>query len=171
MPFDSLTFEAEVALSVIHTDRIPAAALDALEAGFDGPGIVRMAILDPQSGWEIEQALPRMLAELGCKSISGQAGGTATCQAPCSADFIDRRRSFAFTSLFYELMLAAARPAELLEVGYQEDALDVPGISEAERRSLAIEALQEFLSPELQEKRRGKRQVAWHREEEENRGR
>ena len=47
MPFDPAKFEAEVALKLTPTERLPAAAQDALEAGFDGPHVLRMAILEP----------------------------------------------------------------------------------------------------------------------------
>jgi hypothetical protein len=58
MPFDPARFEAEVALDLIPTEKLPAVAQDALEAGFDGPHVVRMAILEPEAGWAIDQALP-----------------------------------------------------------------------------------------------------------------
>ncbi len=70
MPFDRATFEAEVALKLIPTERLPSVAQDALEAGFDGPRVVRMAVLEPVANWGIDQALPPMMEELGCKAIS-----------------------------------------------------------------------------------------------------
>jgi hypothetical protein len=57
MPFDLATFEAEVALKLIPTERLPSVAQDALEAGFDGPHVVRMAVLEPVADWGIDQAL------------------------------------------------------------------------------------------------------------------
>ncbi len=70
MSFVQANLEAEVALKQIPTERLTAIAQDALEDGFDGPNVFRMAILEPDSGWGIDQALPPMLTELGCHGIS-----------------------------------------------------------------------------------------------------
>jgi len=70
MPFDLAIFEAELALKLIPTERFPAVAQDALESGLGGPRVLRMAILDPRSGWEIDQVLPSMLEELSWRSIT-----------------------------------------------------------------------------------------------------
>ena len=70
MPFDLFAFEAEVALHLIPTERLPTMAIEAVEASYDGPHVLRMAVLDPASPWEIEQALPSMLAELGCRPLA-----------------------------------------------------------------------------------------------------
>jgi hypothetical protein len=69
MSFDPATFEAEVALNLIPTEQLPAVAQNAVEVGFDGPYVLRMAILEPNAGWAIDQALPPMLAELGCETL------------------------------------------------------------------------------------------------------
>jgi hypothetical protein len=46
MPFDPATFEAEVAIKLIPTERLTLVAQDALEAGIEGPHVLRMAILE-----------------------------------------------------------------------------------------------------------------------------
>lgn len=50
MSFDPATLEAEIALKLIPTERLPSIAQDALEGGFEGPHILRMAILEPDAG-------------------------------------------------------------------------------------------------------------------------
>jgi hypothetical protein len=67
MPFDPASFEAEVALKLIPTERLPMVAQDALEDGWAAcpphgdPGTL--------CGMGIDQALPPMLAKLGCQAI------------------------------------------------------------------------------------------------------
>ena len=65
MSFDPATFEAEVALRLIPTEQLPRVAQNPLEEGLDGPHVLRMAILEPDAGWAIDQALAPMLVELG----------------------------------------------------------------------------------------------------------
>jgi len=57
MAFTPETFEAEVALKLIPTERLPSVAQDALEAGYDGRHIRRMAALEPNAFWAIDQAI------------------------------------------------------------------------------------------------------------------
>jgi hypothetical protein len=81
MPFDPTSFEAEIALKLIPTERLPVVAQDALEAGFDGPHVLRMASLEPEAGWVIEQALSPMLAELGCQTLPPREAALRLAQA------------------------------------------------------------------------------------------
>jgi hypothetical protein len=64
MAFDPQQFASEAALGLIPSESFPSAAQDALEAGFDGKWILRMAVLENPSGWEVDQVLPKMFAEL-----------------------------------------------------------------------------------------------------------
>ena len=84
MSFDLATFEAEVALRLIPTEQLPAVAQNALEEGFDGPHVLRMAIMEPHAGWAIDQALPPMLAELGCETLLPQEAAFDGPGSPCN---------------------------------------------------------------------------------------
>ena len=65
MSFDLRKLQAEISLDRIPPERLPSVAQNALEAGYDGPAILRMAILERPSGWETNQLLPAFLKELG----------------------------------------------------------------------------------------------------------
>ena len=165
MPFDPATFEAEVALKLIPTERLPAVAQDALEAGFDGPHVVRMAVMEPVAGWAIDQALLPMLKELCCQPI---APHKAALRLACiRAQRILQTNEDPLPSIpyFYQLMLAADYPSELIQLGYfDDDDILFPDDTE-ERRKRAREALEDLLSPELLQKRQIERKGAWELQE------
>ena len=150
MPFDPPTFEAELTLKLIPTERLPALAQDALEAGFAGPHIVRMAIMEPTDGWAIDQTLPPMLEELGCHSITPKEA--ALRLAHQRAKRIPETGEDPIPSLpyFYRLMQSADYLEELMELAYLED--DYRFFTEEnddKRRALVHEAIENILSPEL----------------------
>lgn len=165
MSFDPANFEAEVALRLIPTERLPMIAQDALEDGFDGPNVLRMAILEPFAGWGIDQALPPMLAELGCQAIPPKEAALRLAQIRARRILETGEDPLPSIPYFYRLMLAADYPEELIELGYFDDDdiffSDVP----EEKRTRAREALEELLSPELRQKRLIERKVAWEREQ------
>jgi len=166
MTFDPATFEADVALKLIPTEQLPTIAQDALEAGFDGPHVLRMAIIDPRYGWEIDQALPPMLAELGCSSIPKKDAALRLAKQRAQAILAMNEDPLPSLPYFYRLMLSADHPRELIELGYLEDEFDfIPDDLDGQRK-MAIRALEDFLSPEPYEKRIAEGQAAWaHRRE------
>ena len=165
MPFDPRVFEAEVALRLVPTERMPSVAQDAVEAGFDGPQTVRMAVLDSFAGWEIDQQLPLMFAELGCCALS--PADAALSLARVHASRILERREDPLTSIpyFYRLMVAGDYPDELVELGYFDDEDILYGDDTDGKRNRAFEALEELLSPELRQKRLVERRAAWEQEQ------
>ena len=165
MPFDPASFEAEVALKLIPTERLPMVAQDALESGFDGPHVLRMAILEPFAGWGIDQALPPMLAELGCQTIPPKEAALRLAQIRARRILETGEDPLPSIPYFYRLMLAADYPEELTELGYFDDDDIFFSDDPEEKRKRAREALEELLSPELRQKRLIERKVAWEREE------
>jgi hypothetical protein len=165
VPFDPAIFEAEVALKLIPTDRLPVVAQDALEAGFDGPHVVRMAILELVAGWQIDQALPPMLAGLGCHSISIKEAALRLALQRAKRILETGEDPLSSIPYFHQLMLATDYPAELIGLGYFDDDdiffSDIP----EEKQTRAREALEELLSPELRERRSAERKAAWEREQ------
>lgn len=157
MPFDLKTFEAEVALKLIPTEQLPAVAQDAMEAGFDGPHVVRMAILEPAYGWAIDQALPPMLAELGCSEISPKEAALRLARERAKHLLETGEDPLPSLRYFYRLMWVADYPDELIGLGYLEDAYEFA--TEEEVRTGAREALEELLSPELNERRVAERKA------------
>ena len=66
-------------------------------------------------------------------------------------------------SYFHTLYVAADRPTELSGLAYALDDCDYLDIDIAEQRRIAIDAIQEFLSPELQQQRASERAAAAER--------
>ena len=122
MPFDSKTFEAEVALKLIPTERLPAVARDAMEAGFDGPNVVRMAILEPRYAWAIDQALPSMLKELGCHELSTKEAALRLARERAKRILETGEDPLPSIPYFYRLTLSADYATELCELGFLDDA-------------------------------------------------
>jgi hypothetical protein len=145
MPFDPVAFEAEVALKLIPAERLPIIAQDALEAGFEGPQVVRMAILDPRYGWAIDRALPPMLYELGLHSISPKEAALRLAHQRARRILATGEDPLLSTSYFYRLWLAADCLIELAEIGNFDD-YDTFYSDDYEKRARAREALEELLS-------------------------
>jgi len=80
MPFDLRLIEAKLALNMIGPDEVPALAWDAMEAGLDGPVIRRVAALIHPSGWEVDQMLPKFMAEAGMVRLSAQEAALRIAQ-------------------------------------------------------------------------------------------
>lgn len=163
MPFDPARFEAEVALKLIPTEELPMVAQNALEAGFDGPHVVRMAILDPKYGWAIDQALPLMLKELGCNRLTPQDAALHLAQEHARHLLDTGENPLSSLPYFYRLMLAANYPTDLIELGFLEDNFDYFFDDPDEQRTVVLEALQNLLSPELRQERKLQRQAIWER--------
>ncbi|HEY0163229.1 MAG TPA: hypothetical protein VGB69_11165 [Edaphobacter sp.] len=167
MSFDLAHFEAEVALKLIPTEQLPSVAQDALEAGFDGPHVLRMATLEPFAIWEIDQALPPMLAELGCHSIPPRDAAMLLARQRAQDILKTGENPLPSIPYFHRLMLAADCSDELAELGYFEDDdvffSDLPDENKILAR--AREALEDLLSPELRERRRAEWIAAWEREQ------
>jgi hypothetical protein len=162
MSFDPANFEAEVALRLIPTERLPAIAQDALEDGFDGPNVLRMAILEPVAGWGIDQALPPMLAELGRQAIPPKRPLYAWLRCVPGAFWKPAKTPCPPFRISTD---SCWRRTTLIELGYFDDDdiffSDIP----EEKRTRAREALEELLSPELRQRRLIERKVAWEREQ------
>jgi len=70
VPFDREQIEARLALDLIASADMPQIAQDALEAGLDGPGTLRLAILERPTYFEVADVLPRVVNELGLAQIT-----------------------------------------------------------------------------------------------------
>ena len=164
MPFDPATFEAEVALKLIPTEQLPSVAQDALEAGFDGPYVLRMAILEPVAGWAIDQALSPMMEELGLRSIVPEEAALHLARQRARRILSTGEDPWPSLPYFYRLLVAADYPHDLYELAYFDDDDSFYSSDEEKLRS-AREALEELLSPELRQKRLAERTAAWERDQ------
>lgn len=124
-----------------------------------------MAIMEPVPGWAIDQALLPMLAELGCQTIAPREAALRLAHTRAQRILQTGEDPFPSIPYFYQLMVAADYPDELIELGYfDDDDIFFSGDPE-ERRIRAREALEDLLSPELRQKRLVERKVAWEPEE------
>jgi len=141
--FDPAVFEAEVTLGLLTTDRLPSVAQDVLEAGWDGPGILRMAILDAHSSQEIVQTIPHVMAELGLRLLSPKEAGMRLAKRRAQAILDSGENPFRHLPYFYRLACLAEWPDELVRLGLMEDRFIDP--DNQDERQLAVDALQQLL--------------------------
>lgn len=76
MAFDAKLVEAQLALELIASEDMPRIAWDALEAGFDGTAIRRLAALDRPTYFEVAEVLPRVRQELGLSQVTTEQAAT-----------------------------------------------------------------------------------------------
>jgi hypothetical protein len=144
VPFDSQLVEAKLALGMIRPDEMPALAWDALEAGFDGPSIRRLAAMIKPSGWETDQIIPAFMAEAGMKSISRQEASTRVAVQLARRIVREELDPLAYTRDFELLWIRADYSTAIQEVGSLDDqkaVADYMGQSEVELREYARSVL------------------------------
>jgi hypothetical protein len=124
-----------------------------------------MAVLDPVAGWEIDQALPPMLEDLGCRPISAKDAALRLAHIRAKRILETREDPLLSISYFHQLMLAADYPEDLIELGYFDDDDIFFSDDPDGKRVRAFEALEELLSPTLRQERLVERRVAWEREQ------
>lgn len=93
MSFDRDQVEARLALSLIASAEMPRIAMDALEAGFDGPATLRLAVLGHPTYFEVAELLPRVMQELGLAQIATGQRRPPRRKADCTRDPARWRRS------------------------------------------------------------------------------
>src|SRR5256885_13468678 len=74
MPFDPQIAEGELALKRIGTTDLPALAVEALEAGFDGSATRRLAALNFPTFFQVRDVLPKAMQEWGIELVSAEEG-------------------------------------------------------------------------------------------------
>jgi hypothetical protein len=144
VPFDSQLVEAKLALGIISPDEMPPLAWDALEAGFDGPSIRRLAALIKPTGWETDPIIPAFMAEAGMKSISREEGSIRVAVQLARRILREELDPLAYSRDFELLWIRADYPTAIQEVGSLDDQKAVAkymGQSEAELREYAQSVL------------------------------
>ena len=140
VPFDSQLVEARLALGLIGPDEMPALAWDALEAGFDGRSIRRLAALIKPSGWETDQIIPAFMAEAGMTSISREEASIRVARQLARRILCEELDPLAYSRDFEVLWIQADYPTAIQGVGSLDDQKAVAeyiGQSEAELREYA----------------------------------
>ena len=151
IPFDLRLIEAKLALNMIGPDEVPALAWDAMEAGLDGPVIRRVAALIHPSGWEVDQMLPKFMAEAGMVRLSAQEAALRIAQHIArrildeGLDPIDHTRDFEL------LWIRADHPEAIGDAGMLDDqkyTAEYMGQTEAEFREYARGVLVTLINTE-----------------------
>jgi hypothetical protein len=144
MRFDQKIVEAKLALKRIRSEEMPALAWDALEAGFDGPSIRRLAALTKPSGWEVDQVVPSFMAEAELKPITRQEASVRLARQLARRILLEGHDPLAYIRDFELLWVEADYASEIQNAG----TLDVQrfidednGQTEAEFREYARSVL------------------------------
>lgn len=167
MAFHPPLFEAQVTLKLIPTEKLPSIAQDAMEAGFDGPCVVRMAVTEPQFLWKIDQELPSMLAELCLRQLDVKEAALRVAIHRAKEILGSGEDPLLSTGFFFSLMLTADYLPELVNLAYLEDVCPLELSSIEQQREFALEELRVLISPELRQERVEERRVAelrWRQE-------
>jgi hypothetical protein len=155
MPFDPTQFAAAYVLGELHSENAPAAAADALEAGYDGPLLRRLAGLERPSGWEIDQILPRVLFELNAKQPSTEQAALVLAKARARRILDSRENPLDSTSYFHHLLVKSDYAPELQNLAYVDEILI--GETDEEIRTEAMLYVEELLDLELAARRQQER--------------
>jgi hypothetical protein len=150
MTFDPELIEAKLAVRSIHPEQMPTLACDALEAGHDGFAIRRAAALINPSGWEIDQLMPKFMAEAGLKMISPQEASIRLARHLANRILSEELDPLRFTRDFELLWIQSEYAEAIQDVGSLEDQKAIAeyvGQTEGELREYAMNALRS-LAPE-----------------------
>ena len=144
MPFDPKAVEARLALNLISSTDMPRLAWEALEAGFDGPALRRMAALEFPTFFQIKDVLPRAMEEMHLAKLD--KAKAALRLAKLQAQEIVAANSDPFRHLrdFEHLWIEADYCRELQEYGNLDDEVNVArqmGQPEQEIRAWLMERL------------------------------
>jgi hypothetical protein len=119
--FDPRSVEARLSLQRIHPEDMPGVACDALEAGFDGPTIRRMAGLINPSGYEVDMLLPAFMEQMQMRLLpKAQASLRVACDL--ARDIIESRKDpLEYARAFERLWIESDYSVELSELGQLDD--------------------------------------------------
>ena len=159
--FDPAVFEAELALGFIPTEEMPRRAQDALEAGYDGAGVVRMAVLEKPSGWEVDQVVPRMLEDLGLRRIDVADAAVRLGRVRAERILASGEDPLQSAAYFDDLAKRADYPVELMDCVSYFDDVRAFDLDDEKIREIALGQLRELLDPELHGRRVAARKAAW----------
>lgn len=150
MSFDLPQVEAQLSLGLIGPEQMPSLAWDALEAGFDGPALRRLAALERPTWSEVEHLLPRVKAELAIQNISIEEASFRLAKRRAQEILNSGKDPLLFTRAFELLWIKAGYPAKLGILGCLDDDVHVArcmGNSENDIRLQVTNALKEFAAP------------------------
>jgi hypothetical protein len=133
MPFNRYIIEAKLALGALHPEEFPAVAMDALEAGFDGPVTRRTAILVMPSGWEVDQLKESLMAEWGLHEIEKGVACARLAQELAREILREGKDPLLSTRAFERLWIDSGYSRNIQELGTLVDDAYIMGDEKAAR--------------------------------------
>ena len=134
-----------MALDLIPSTDMPKMAIEALEAGFDGPAVTRLAVLDSPTYFEVMEVLPRAKQEMGLAQVAVPQAALRITKRIASQILAGGEDPLLHVRDFEGLWIRAGYPRELASVGTLYDDLFISNASDAENREFVITALQDLL--------------------------
>lgn len=157
MSFDREPIEAELALDRIPSNEMPKLAWDALEAGFDGPAIRRLAAFNSPTHFEVRDVLPKAMTEMGMSQLPPLQAGIRLAQRWADELLrLDAVDLLARARLFEQLYIYLDYPPELQGVGTLDDEIYVArtmGSNEPEIVKMVRNQLNLFLESVAKQRR------------------
>jgi hypothetical protein len=119
--FDRELIEAKIALGLIPSREMPAVAQEALEAGLDGRNIVRLAVLQNPTFFEVAEVLPKAKKEMALVEVPPGKAALRIARR-WAAEILERGEDpLRHTKDFNSLFVKADYPRELASVGNLDD--------------------------------------------------
>lgn len=121
MPFDQITIGARLTLGSIWPEEMPSVAWDALEAGYDGPAIRRMAAFVNPTGFEVDAVLPAFKREAHIPQLS-KSESAVRMAYNIAREIVDMRKDpIPYADTFNTLWIAADYSREIQQLGTWRD--------------------------------------------------
>jgi hypothetical protein len=146
--FDTKLIEAQMALELILTDNMPRIAWDALESGFDGPAIRRLAALERPTYFEVADVLPGVMQELGISHIPADRAGERIGRKIAQRVLDGGHDPLKHLRDFESVWVRAGYPISLAALATLDDEVSIArasGQSEEEIRQWVTSTLSDFL--------------------------
>jgi len=150
MAFSRKIVEAKLALRAIHPEDFPAIAIEALEAGIDGPVTRRIAGSINLTGFEADELKPGFMTEAGLIEIDQNRAAARLAQDLARDILRDGKDPLRFTRAFECLWISADYARSVRDLGTMEDDIYLYGANEEGAREMVRARLAEIAeAPDL----------------------
>jgi len=150
MAFNKKIVEAKLALGAIHPEDFPAVAIEALEAGVDGPVTRRVAGLIRPTGFEMDELKAAFMAEAGLAEIDAKLAAARLAQDLAREVLRKGKDPLRYTGAFMRLWIAADYAETVQDLGTMDDEVYLYGANEEAAREMVRARLVEIAeAPDL----------------------
>ena len=129
MTFDPKLIEARLALDLIASADMPSIAIEALEAGFDGPAIRRLAVLEKPTYFEVRDVRTRALEEMRLQKIPVGLASLRLAAQIAKEALVDESPHLRRLYELHWLWVKAGYPKESQEAGTLYDDVAIAGFT------------------------------------------